>query len=314
MIVNRTKTNLLIIRHISIAHAQAGRLIQLADMAAELRQPETVARIGSALSRLGYDDAGYFYQAIALNRSTAQRITTEPLLIELIEKASPLIAGKAALALGTNAFEAGDISLSQNCYNDARRLSPDPLIHLHTSEMRAIIESQNGNHQQALSILLESLPVARSVHRLNHLNSMAVELNNLGRHDEARHYLAPCLASPYVSAYPEWKDTAKEIPHASRSRVVIEPAPQVRHNVVSVFTRSGIAMNDLERFRNKKKEHEYLRGVAKGRLVEFVSDSSLTEDQLDALGEMAQIFQDTNPDKAALDRMLRGVRESLSNS
>jgi tetratricopeptide (TPR) repeat protein len=219
--ITSTKSNLFISHYLTSLEG----LIQLADNAAALHHVELLSQTAHSLSRLGLDEAGVFYQALADGRSQANVARSSGNLSELSEHASPHWQAKAMVALGSNAFETGDNSAAQYYYTEARRLSGDDLIRLHVQEMTAQILSRDGNHRQALKSLLESLPRAQGIHRLNHLNSLAVVLNDLGRVDEAKHILAPCLASPYRIFYPEWKETNIEINSVTRSRVY-KPALQ----------------------------------------------------------------------------------------
>ena len=247
----RTKTNLFIISHLTNAHAE--RLIRLADVAAELRQPDTATRLGSALSRLGCDEAGAFYQALARNRSTGTLALGNCILSELSEHASPLWRAKAMVACGSNAFEWGDYLDAQGYYTEARRLSANSLVCLHTAEMTAQIRSREGDHKQALKLLAKSAPLACGIHALNHRNSLAVELNALGRVDEARNVLAPCLASPYRIYYPEWSHTATEIHQAPR-HLIYKPAYQPDKIACVTSNIARAYMDEFTRYRKKKQE------------------------------------------------------------
>jgi hypothetical protein len=88
------------------------------------------------------------------------------------------------------------------------------------------------------------LPFARSMARssptayLDHLNSLAVELCEIGRIQEAGAVSRIVLASPYAFAYPEWRETGADIArrgYKSRSSVpVIQPfsEPEKIQNVL----------------------------------------------------------------------------------
>jgi hypothetical protein len=100
---------------------------------------------------------------------------------------------------------------------------------MHPKKMIAVISSEDGNHRDALG-LLESL-FALALHArssqphvyYDYMNSLAVELCEVGRLEEARNISQIVLASPFAPAYPEWRDTSNEIAlrgrRASRSVV-----------------------------------------------------------------------------------------------
>ena len=79
----------------------------------------------------------------------------------------------------------------------------------------AVDRSIAGDHRGALAVLEAGLPAVGSLRGnieaaalcADYHNSLAVELGELGRIDEARRAVTIALASPFASAYPEWRDT-----------------------------------------------------------------------------------------------------------
>src|SRR5689334_7833440 len=95
----------------------------------------------------------------------------------------------------------------------------------------AIYKSREGFHQQPLGDL-ENLYMlahyAQPVVFFDYLNSLAVELGAVGRKDEARNIMRVVLASPFIHAYPEWRETAEDLRPARRSFVALS-SPVARH-------------------------------------------------------------------------------------
>jgi tetratricopeptide (TPR) repeat protein len=243
----KTIINLLIISKLLHTRSQqANRLIDIADTAAAIHHHDLLTQASHALSTLGLDEAGAFYLALANHRAIAER-------------GPELFRAKSLITLGTFEFRNGNYQQAESYYSEASRLSADYLTSLHVQEMRAQILSQDGNHKQALQYLVNApgLPLS-GPHRLNHLNSLAVVLNDLGRVSEARHVLQPCLSSPYLIYYPEWQETAIEMP--SRSIVSI---PAIPHNAARLSSRP-LAMN-LFRIKPKEKARTEFDDLADGR-------------------------------------------------
>jgi hypothetical protein len=92
----------------------------------------------------------------------------------------------------------------------------------------AIYKSIEGFHKQSLSDLENLYSLARlssPVVYFDYLNSLAIELAEAARKDEARNVSRLVLASPFAYAYPEWQETAEELKPANRSFVVPDPSP-----------------------------------------------------------------------------------------
>lgn len=285
------------------------RLIDVGEQAAALHRVDILTNVSRGLSRLGVEDASLFYGALSMNRSRANRARCSCILENIADKGSNHFRAKALVALGSNEFEIGNHREAQGYYNEAARLSDDPLIRLHTAEMTAQIQSLDGNHKDALQGLVATLGLAQkdSPHYFNHLNSLAVELNKLGRHSEALRVLQPCLASPYLSLYPEWQETAVEIPSPSRSTIAIETAPPVRDN--SVRLRSlRLAMKKIIAFPEKPapdltcfKVSEQLRKMVSAIVEEH---PELSEAEVKELGAVIKNWLEQPEKREAVKRIL----------
>ena len=137
-------------------------------------------------------------------------------------------SGEALLFLGTLNFNSFNLNEARRYYREAARLSPK--LTLEVSHNIAVIESIEGNHKGSLRELERLLPLALSMKAsqptvyLDHLNSLAVELCEAGRIQEAGVVSKIVLASPYAFAYPEWRETGQDLAlrgYKSRSSVRI---------------------------------------------------------------------------------------------
>jgi hypothetical protein len=83
--------------------------------------------------------------------------------------------------------------------------------------MFAVINSEDGNHRGALALLENLFPFAHATRSsqphvyYDYMNSLAVELCEVGRLEEAKNVSQIVLASPFAHAYPEWRETREDI-------------------------------------------------------------------------------------------------------
>ena len=102
--------------------------------------------------------------------------------------------------------------------------------------MTAEVRSIHGDHKRALADLEGLFPLVRAVGKYypasyyDFLNSLAVELGEVGRIAEAEAACAIALASKFAAVHPNWSETRDEIAAkrqaASRSVVAIHRAPE----------------------------------------------------------------------------------------
>ena len=92
----------------------------------------------------------------------------------------------------------------------------------------SLYKSLDGDHRGAVQMLEAAFPMVQIIGRsepyfvYEHFNSFAVELSEVGRVQEAGNIIRLSLASPYVFAYPEWRETGNEIAlREYRSRSII---------------------------------------------------------------------------------------------
>jgi tetratricopeptide (TPR) repeat protein len=214
-------------------------LVLLADAAQMLREFDKVdgfARLIFGLPVSGQlENVGRYYQALSLSRSAGGDITRAGLLFEQVaEVACSQYRAKAMLALGTNSVAVGDRKTATSFYRDVTRILErdrvfDPMTLYTAARMTAVMKSIEGDHRGALVDLEKMFPLVRMASSqqpyayYDYLNTLAVELTEAGRLEEARNASSIALASPFAHAYPEWRETFDEIAHqelrASRSTV-----------------------------------------------------------------------------------------------
>ncbi|MGH9761745.1 MAG: tetratricopeptide repeat protein [Blastocatellia bacterium] len=151
------------------------------------------------------------------------------LLSKVIGGISSHFKPRAILALATSFFDAGEYAACREIYFEAARaaVGADPLTESQAIRGTAIIAAIDGNHEQSLSILTNLVPVMRFLgdsypaDLYDHFNSIAIELGELGRVEEANRLIDQVLCSPFAKNSPHWLDTKLEL--ASKPRRVFAP-------------------------------------------------------------------------------------------
>ncbi|MEK6286622.1 MAG: hypothetical protein AABO57_12855 [Acidobacteriota bacterium] len=126
------------------------------------------------------------------------------------------------LALGANSLAASDNRTATFFYREAMRIGARddafaPATLCFASWMTAVVKAMEGDHRGALADLESMFPLVRLASSVQpyayyeYLNTLAVELTEAGRLEEARNASRIVLASPFASAYPEWRETRDEI-------------------------------------------------------------------------------------------------------
>jgi tetratricopeptide (TPR) repeat protein len=193
---------------------------------------EQVSQILLNLPVAAYRNIGLYYYALAIKRS-GQTAQAETLLERFADDAPIRYRGQALLSLGGFAHDSGRPESALRFYAEALRVAStkDLLVAAQTLKMVAVVKGVDGDHRGAVADLERLLPAVRavSVYRpqflYDYLNSLAFELCEVGRLDEAQNVSRIVLASPYISAYPEHRETSDEIAargyRASRSVVAV---------------------------------------------------------------------------------------------
>lgn len=205
------------------------RLTALAERAQALRQTDKLERISRLLAGMGltpeHEAAGQYYQALCINgfgRGDVENLEQSAHLLARMADGPAPYRAKAMLSLGTTFVRMGDNQLALSLYREAARFLSrtgryDPYAGIGIQRMVAVISSKDGNHRGALALLENLFQLAYQT-RLSHpyiyhdyLNSLAVELCEVGRLEEAWNLSEIVIASPFLAAYPEWPETHDEI-------------------------------------------------------------------------------------------------------
>jgi hypothetical protein len=203
------------------------RLVVLAEQAHAFRQMDVLEQVSQILLSLPlprrYETVGRYYQAICTQRFGRGDVERAASLLEtVLENAPPRYRVKAMISLGANSRHQCDNQSALSLYRDAARFISlsglnDTYATIHSQKMVAVINSEDGNHRDALTLLENLFPLAHAMRsgqphvHYDYMNSLAVELCEVGRLEEAKNVSRIVLASPFASAYPEWRETHNEI-------------------------------------------------------------------------------------------------------
>jgi tetratricopeptide (TPR) repeat protein len=324
------------------------RLVSAADHAHVFRRLDVVDHIGQLLvDTPGAQQLGNYYRALALNRRGRGDITRARSLFELVADNGGLQhKAKALLSLGTQTLRGGDFGEAMSFYRDAIRLATsqgafDPISAYFASQMSAVVKSIDGDHRGALTDLEKMVPLVRAASDVqpfayyDYLNSLAVELGETGRLEQARRASEIALRSPYARAYPNWRATFETIDSrqrgASRSTVAVHnqveqserALPRQPVNAVSrELKQSGnlvqlpvskhptnTASNETGRvltFQKKKSvlekpSHLQLRKLTREQMYELTTPQKLMR--------IVDLISRDETDDEMIDRMLEAVEE-----
>jgi tetratricopeptide (TPR) repeat protein len=218
-----------------------------------MRQLDTVQQASRMLSALPepFNQIGEYYKAKNL-RHQGNIIEARLILESVAEKAPLRYQARAVQLLGIITHAAGKLQEALPLYLEAARIAAsgnwcDPHTTVTATQNIAIFKSSIGDHRAALADMERLFPLVRTVaepYKYHHyLNSLAVELGEIGRIEEAQNICKVVLASPYAFAYPEWRETSDEIKlrgYKSRSTVSLSQC-SIPQNLLHLPERSSPA-------------------------------------------------------------------------
>jgi tetratricopeptide (TPR) repeat protein len=220
----------------------AKRLIHTADTAQNMRQTDTVRECGLILCNFPtkeYQLIGQYYLGwlACCNGNLIQ-----PVFFERIFEQSKTYKAKALITLGALAAANGNYEDEFRCQTEALKYSDLPTT-IKTLRGMAVVKAKEGFHKSALRDLEALVPFLRYTpppvcH--DSLNSLAVEYLEVGRLEEAQNICRITLASPFLFAYPEWRETGQDLTlRGYRSRSLVPIIQSFPVNVVPMPVREA---------------------------------------------------------------------------
>lgn len=202
---------------LGIEQGRLYQLVQSAETSYYLRNTQRQLEIGLTLQHFPYpfDQVGKYYEAVYLYRNN-QYEKARIILENVAEYAPSRYRSKALLSLSAVEETLGN-------FEEALRLRAascsldDPLTFIEAQRGIAVLRSFEGSHDHAIKHLESLLPIVRIASKAvpmiypMHLNSLAIELSEVGRMEEAKQVSNILLASPYFDCFPEVGETVREI-------------------------------------------------------------------------------------------------------
>ena len=214
------------------------RLIQKAECAKALRRTEVLEEIVSMLASFPvreYQLIGQYYKGLSeyLKGGKPQQI------FETVLEKSSSYKAKALIGLAALEAQKGNYESELQLFTQASKFANSPSLYAEIHRSISVVRAKEGFHKQALGELESMFPYIRHADLYaycQYLNSYAVELGEVGRIEEAQNVCNIVLASPFINAYPEWRETGAGIAlrgYKSRSVVLVPELPlKVKDNVV----------------------------------------------------------------------------------
>lgn len=231
------------------------KLVAQAEYAYALRHLDKVEQICQSLTNLPlsaeFKNIALHFQALCFFQKG--QWTQAYALSEKVSKDAPMkFRARALLTMGSIRSYGGDHLSALSMFVEAGRAASawrDSFAMIQAKRAVAIVKSINGDHRGSLEDLENMLPMVSAVRSLHpsayyeHLNSLAVEMMEAGRFEEARNASRIAIRSPFASAHPEWQDTIEEINlRVYRSSRAVTLPPQYvskTNNLLRLPERSG---------------------------------------------------------------------------
>ena len=200
-------------------------LTALAHRAYTIRRLDIVEQVGQVLMNLPLSqdsrNIGRYYHSFTLRRE-GRAAEARALLDRLAGEVRHRYTGRVIMSLAGLVFDSGDFSSALPLYIEAGRAAAatersDLFTMTQVQRQIAVLKSIDGDHMGAVAHLEKLCAIARLSGSqqpplwFDYLNSLAVELCEVGRLEEAKNVSQIVLASPFASAYPEWRETRDEI-------------------------------------------------------------------------------------------------------
>jgi hypothetical protein len=248
------------------------------------RDYRRVATAGTELVNLSSrsESAGRYFQALALSQQgKSDNDEAQFLFKQLVNEASQPVQAASLLALGVTAYRRNDFREAQILINEASILANynncAPLTSVLSKTAMAAINSGLGNYEESLLIMNEVMPSLIPFGTVfpiclgMELNNYAYDLCQSGDSITASRIIKSVIQSPFISVYPEWLETAKEIEQAQ----ILASANHASITVPKEYNRAEILGNLLYFPLPKTRFHIRLdhRGY-QFKLLDFITNAS----------------------------------------
>jgi tetratricopeptide (TPR) repeat protein len=224
------------------------RIIKRVKVAHAFRQIEQIRELSTLLLNIPikeYQLIGQYYLYWCGYRNQEYDIAS----LETIIDHTRIYKAQALLSRGAIEYNNRRNQEALYFFTEALKARPNVSEYIAISTAIAVAKAADGFHNLALSDLEKLLPIIKHAEPrlyIDYLNSYAVELGEAGRVDEARNISRVVIASPFIHAYPEWQETARDLKEPNRAFISvpsIEPDPveiEPHEKIVSIQAHKAI--------------------------------------------------------------------------
>ncbi len=205
------------------------KLLSLAERVQFFRQTDILNEISERLTALSlpkFENIGRYYKGLCL-KWEGQTEESRVLLEGVFEEGPASYRARAIQLLGRTYLDKGNYDLARRLLTEAQHLScrdryADPLAFLQSQWNFGILQSIDGDHDSSLATFESLRPMVEVFSSVqpsvwfDYQNSLAVELMEVGRIEEAERASSIALASPFVRFYPEWHETVRDLEKKTR--------------------------------------------------------------------------------------------------
>jgi tetratricopeptide (TPR) repeat protein len=215
-----------IFSNVSSLQKSGEQLVRTIEVAHSYRETSIVEELGQVLSHhpiKEYRLVGQYYLGWCAYRKGIDAQT----VFEGVVEASQTYRTKALWSLAAIESTKGNYEAELKHFIESLKYVTDLPTRIDLTRGIAVVKAKEGYHQHALKdleILIPSLRYANPHTYYDCLNSYAVELGEAGRVEDALKVCQITLASPFINAYPEWRETGQDLAlrgYKSRSLVPI---------------------------------------------------------------------------------------------
>jgi tetratricopeptide (TPR) repeat protein len=285
------------------------RLIDEAENAQAFRQTDKLEELSSILCNFPlreYRPIGQYYLAWCSCRKNQGAVQT----FEQVIETSTRYRARALLDLGTSIAGKGEFNSALKYYQQAIRYAHDHRALTQAIRSVAAVKGIEGFHNQALKDFERIAPIVRHsppIEKYQYLNSLAVELKEVGRITEARNMCRIVLASPYAFAYPEWHQTAEELRGPNRSFAVIDPSPAKIGKLLTMPVTEPVAPVKQDRPAPVVSLQDW-----KEKMVKQPNGDDKPKNEKDLFFEAMEIFSSTKISEKKKREMLEAIKKIAS--
>lgn len=235
-----------------VSHSIVSGLAALADYALLTRQDKGLLdSINLLRSQFPDNPTTILYSA---SRRCIALEDARPSLESILSDGHVKLKMRAALILGGKCLDSGFYDESERLHAIGLRLTEkNSIAQLEFLKNIAVLSSIDGDHKSAFRILKTILEPAYRLSSLNPvlwldcLNSLAEELRQLGQLRQAFEFMSLPLRSGYLSRYPQWMDTAKDITSQIKEQKIWTPSFKKQESELEDITDNLVTLIPKER-------------------------------------------------------------------